>query len=149
MNRFFERSGMAFAVLLAAATTLDAQAQSATLPAEHQEGVASYVSGGVGDGQEQQFQSAFKQYPLVVKLFEGNGTARAEFTAEARVRITDGKGATVLDAKSDGPYMLVRLPAGDYDVVASLDGKSLPGHKVHVTASGHVVTTFLFPKNSG
>jgi hypothetical protein len=149
MTRIFQRSGVAFAALIGAAMSLNAHAAGGQLPPEHQAGVASYVSGGIGDGQAQQFEAAFKRYPLVIKLFEGTGGSTAEFTAEARVKITDAKGGVALEARAEGPYMLVRLPAGNYRVGASLNGKSLADHQVHVTDSGHFTTTFVFPKNTG
>jgi hypothetical protein len=148
MSKFFQRSGMGFAALIGSAMSLGAHA-AGQLPPEHQSGVASYVSGGIGDGQAHEFEAAFKHYPLVVKLFEGTGGSTAEFTAEARVKITDAKGAEVLETRAEGPFMLVRLPAGNYKVGASLNGKSLADHSVHVTDSGHVMTTFVFPKNTG
>src|ERR1700712_833328 len=149
MSKIFQRGGAAFAALIGTAMSLHAQAQGGQLPPEHQEGVASYVSGGVGEGQATQFEAAFKRFPLVIKLFEGRGGSTAEFNAEARVKITDAKGGLVLEARAEGPYMLVRLPAGNYRVGASLNGKSLADHAVHVTDSGHVNTTFVFPKGTG
>lgn len=139
--------GVAFASVLGAAISVNA-AQASNLPPERVNGVASYVSGGVSDGEAQRFQAAFKQYPLVVELYEHSG-ARDEYTADAEVRITDRKGMTVLEQRADGPFMLVRLPAGDYTVSASLHGNSLPGHKVHVTDSGHAHSVFVFPERVG
>ena len=136
--------GIAFASLLGAAISVHA-AQVSNLPPERVAGVASYVSGGVSDGEVQRFQAAFKQYPLIVELYE-HGGARDEYTADADVRITDHKGTTVLEQRADGPFMLVRLPAGDYTVSASLHGESLPGHKVHVTDSGHARSVFVFSR---
>jgi hypothetical protein len=54
----------------------------------------------------------------------------------------------VLHEKADGPFMLVRLPAGDYRVAASLKGHDLADHRVHVTDGGHAKTTFVFPRNA-
>ena len=142
MRTFLRDAGVAFASLLGAAISANA-AQANNLPPERVRGVASYVSGGVSDGEVQRFQAAFKQYPLIVELYEHSG-ARDEYTADAQVRITDRKGATVLEQRADGPFMLVRLPAGDYTVSASLHGQSLPAHKVHVTDSGHARSVFVF-----
>ncbi len=136
--------GIAFASLLGAAISVHA-AQVSNLPPERVAGVASYVSGGVSDGEVERFQAAFKQYPLIVELYEHSG-ARDEYTADADVRITDHKGTTVLEQRADGPFMLVRLPAGDYTVSASLHGESLPGHRVHVTDSGHARSVFVFSR---
>jgi hypothetical protein len=148
MSKWFERGGSALAALLAAVVALPAHASNGQLPPERQAGIASYVSGGVGEGESQRFEAAFRHYPLVVQLFENNG-ARDEYTADARVKITDAKGHLVLDEKSDGPFMLVRLPAGDYRVAAALNGRQLAEHSVHVTDSGHAKSTFVFPRKAG
>ena len=144
MKAFLRDVGVAFASLLGAAISANA-AEANNLPPERVHGVASYVSGGVSDGEVERFQAAFKQYPLIVELYEHSGT-RDEYTAEADVRITDHKGTIVLEQRADGPFMLVRLPAGDYTVSASLHGESLPGHKVHVTDSGHARSVFVFSR---
>jgi hypothetical protein len=139
-----QRAGLSLATLLAAALSLDAAAAFGKLPRERTSGAASFVTGGVSDEDVEVFKSAFRQYPLVVELYEHAGT-RDEYTADAHVKITDRHGETVLDGRAEGPFMLVRLPAGDYTVAASLKGKELPAHKVHVTEHGHASSTFVFP----
>ncbi|MEP7102370.1 MAG: carboxypeptidase regulatory-like domain-containing protein [Burkholderiales bacterium] len=148
MRKFFQRSGAALAALIGATMSLQALAANGQLPPERQAGVASYLSGGIGEGESQRFEAAFNRYPLIVQLFEATG-ARDEYTADAHVKITDAKGHTVLDERADGPFMLVRLPAGDYRVGASLKGRVLAEHQVHVTHSGHAKASFVFPANAG
>jgi hypothetical protein len=148
MSKFLSNGGAAFAALLAAAMSMQAYAAGGTMPPERQAGAASFVSGGIGEGEAQRFESAAARYPLTVQLFARSGQ-RDEYTADAQVTITDTRGRTVLDEKSDGPFMLVRLPAGDYRVAASLEGRSLAQHSVHVTHSGHAKTTFVFPSHAG
>lgn len=148
MSNVLQRSGAAFAALLGAAMSLSAHAVETQLPPERQSGTASYVSGGIGEGESQRFEAAFKRYPLIVQLFENAG-ARAEYTADAMVKITDAKGRLVLHEKAEGPFMLVRLPAGDYRIAASLKGHDLADRRVHVTDSGHAKTTFVFPRDAG
>jgi len=149
MSPFFQRTGATLAAVLGAAIGLPAHAASdGQLPPERQAGSASFVSGGVGEGESQRFEAAFKHYPLVVQLFE-NGGARDVYTADAVVKITDARGRQVLNEQADGPFMLVRLPAGDYRVAASLKGHDLAEHTVHVTDGGHAKTVFVFPRNAG
>ena len=148
MRNILQRSGAAFVALIGAAMSLHAVAADGALPPERQAGVASYRSGGIGEAESQRFEAAFRRYPLIVQLFEATGV-RDEYTADARVKITDAKGELVLDEKADGPFMLVRLPAGDYRVGATLKGRTLADHKVHVTDSGHAKTTFVFAQNAG
>ena len=142
-----QRAGLSLATLLAAAVSLDAAAAISELPRERVSGTASYVSGGVSDEAARAFESAFRGYPLVVKLFEHDG-ARDIYTADARVTITDRRGKTVLDDRADGPFMLVRLPAGEYQVAATLNGRALAPHRVHVTEHGHASSTFVFPSGT-
>ncbi len=137
-------AGASLAAMLAAAICLDAGAATSTLPRERVSGVASYVSGGVSTDAAHAFEAAFGRYPLVVKLYERAGQ-RDEYTAAARVTITDRAGRVVLDDRAEGPFMLVRLPAGDYRVAASLKGRALRAQHVHVTDHGHASSTFVFP----
>jgi hypothetical protein len=139
---------VAAAVLWATAASLPAHAASASLPPEQHSGAVAYVSGGIGDGQARRFESAFKDYPLVIELFE-HGAQRDVYTADADVKITDAKGGLVLDQTSGGPFMLVRLPPGDYRVAASLKGHPLPQRRVHVVAGGREKATFVFPAELG
>lgn len=142
----FRRAGAALAALLGSVVALDASAIE--LPRERVSGVASYVSGGVSLAQSKAFEHAFRDYPLVVKLYEHEGT-RDVYTADARVHIADAHGRMVVDARAEGPFMLVRLPHGEYTVTASLGERRLPPHHVHVTDHGHANTTFVFPAHSG
>jgi hypothetical protein len=148
MNIAIQRAGLSFAALLAASVSLQAVASPMQLPPERTVGIASYTSGGIGEGRADRFKAAFDRYPLAIELFEHAG-ARDEYTADARVRIADHTGKTVLDERADGPFMLVRLPAGEYRVTASLKGHELPAHHVRLTSDGHERTVFVWPKNVG
>lgn len=154
MNRMFslsrrlQRAGLALAALLGSAVSLNAAAADSPLPREKVAGVASYVSGGVSFESSRAFRKAFRDYPLVIQLLERDGP-REVYTADARVHIVDGQGQTVLDQRADGPFMLVRLPAGDYRVSAELAGHALAPHAVHVSEHGHASSVFVFPANAG
>ena len=41
------------------------------------------------------------------------------------VLIRDARGSTVLEAISDGPFLLAKLPAGRYTIRATQNGKTL------------------------
>jgi hypothetical protein len=137
----------AAAALCATTVCLQAHASNVPLPPEQHAGAAAYVSGGIGEGEARRFESAFKDYPLAIQLFE-HGATHDVYTADAQVKIYDPHGTLILDQKSDGPFMLVRLPPGDYHVTASLDGHALPKRSVHIVAHGHAKTTFVFPAHS-
>src|SRR5262249_25573336 len=132
MKSWIKHSGATFAAVLAAAVALPSHAS--TLPHQrHGDAAVSYISGGIGEGQATRLERQAHAYPLTVELLE-HAKARDEYTSDAVVRISDARsGHVVLDAKASGPFMLVRLPAGDYRVGAMLNGHDLPEHHVHVT----------------
>jgi len=64
-----------------------------------------------------------------------------EFLADVHVTIKDKTGTQMLSAVSDGPIMLVKLPAGKYTVAAEAHGKTL--HRtVQVPARGDRQVSF-------
>jgi len=118
---------------------------AAGLPAERQAGSVSYVTGGVSDEEASAFKAMKGSYPLAIELDRQQpGAAHAEFTADANVKITDRSGNVVLDAKADGPFMLVKLAPGQYRVQATLGGRTLE-KAVTVGAGGHAQATMDFP----
>ena len=137
--------GAVFASVLAAAVALPGAAYAAHLPAEHRlNGGVGYVSGGIGDDEALRFKAAARDFPLVIELFRHDGK-RDDYTADARVTISDANGHVVLNEQADGPFMLVRLPAGHYTVSSSLDGRTLPAQHVSVAATGSTRSVFVFP----
>jgi hypothetical protein len=109
---------MAFAAVLAAA---GAGAQGSPVPNETAGGV-SYVSGGVGSDEAQALRDAAADYPLTLELAAAAGGPRDEYISDARVEIRDRQGTPVLRTRTQGPLLLVRLPAGSYDVDVDWNG---------------------------
>jgi hypothetical protein len=128
----------ALALALAAAA-----AQAATLPPERQSGGISYVTGGVSDDEAALFKQARSGYPLAIELLR-NQAGKHEYTADAQVRVIDRSGKVVLDARADGPFMLVRLPPGQYRVQATLDGQTVESKAVTVGTSGTAQAVIAF-----
>jgi hypothetical protein len=117
------------------------------LPPEKQQGNVSYVSGGVPDEQLAAVKQARGKYPLVVELYQKAG-AKSEFTSGAQVRLTDKAGKVVLDDRSEGPFMLVKLPPGSYRVQATLNGKTSAAQSVAVAATGSKRAVIVFPQGT-
>ena len=83
-------------------------------------GNVNYVSGGVGDDSLQRMTALAKDYNLQLTFAARPGN----YLADVKVSIRYARGARVIEAVSDGPLLLARLPPGRYEIVASLEGVS-------------------------
>jgi hypothetical protein len=94
-------------------------------------GVA-FVSGGIGETEQQQLLAHQNDYnlKLVFTLTEGN------YLADVGVAVKDKSGKTVIENVADGPFFLARLPAGQYSVAATYEGKTV-ARKVSVGSGLH------------
>jgi hypothetical protein len=84
-------------------------------------GPVSYVSGGVSDESLDQLKSMSRDFNLKLVFALKSG----EFMSDVKVAIVDAKGNRVLDTTSEGPWLLAKLPAGSYQVVATASGNSI------------------------
>lgn len=115
------------------------------LPPPQTRGDIAWLSGGIGESQAKAFEHAASHYPLSLEFVlkpKAKG-ARAEFTAAVPVTITDMHGKKLLSATSEGPFMLLRLPAGRYTVVAEHRGKKIERHVVVRRGHHRVVFEWL------
>lgn len=102
----------------------------------------SFVSGGVGETEQQQFLARQNEYnlKLVFTLNEGN------YVADVGVSVRDRAGKTVIDDVAGGPFFLAKLPSGRYSIAATYDGRTVT-REVRV-ADGHLRTEYLrWPNN--
>lgn len=148
MNRKNVIQGGAVLALLLVGAGAPAFAATAPLPVEQHavDGVA-YVSGGIGAAESRRFEQAMGRHSLAIELLEHYGGAEA-FTADARVRVADRNGRTVLDAQAEGPFMLVDLPPGRYSILASLKDATLRKSAVYVNRGSVARATFEFPAHT-
>lgn len=117
------------------------------MPAEQHRGSVSFVTGGVGETEARQFQRQLTRHPLAIEVLEHAGKAE-EFTADARVKITDRHGHTVLNAETGGPFMLVDLAPGRYSIEATLKGHTLKKSSIVVAHNKTARATFEFPAHT-
>ena len=97
-------------------------AQTYFQPREHAQGSVTYVTGGVGEDEAQAMRAAAADYPLTLELAAAAGGPRDEYISNAGVEIRDSQGAPVLRTRTDGPFLLVRLPSGSYNVDVEWNG---------------------------
>ena len=96
-----------------------------------------YVTGGVGSEAVDRLKSMEGDFNL--KLVFAN-TAGA-YLSDIKVTIVDASGEVVLDATTEGPILMARLPAGDYRVDATSVGH--PESRKITAAAGKLLTLDL------
>jgi hypothetical protein len=110
------------------------------LPPTQTYGSVSFVTGGIGLDESTAMKAAQKDYTLSLLFVQ---TRRGEYLADVKVSIRDHAGKTVLEAVSDGPMLLAKLPAGSYEVSAEHEGKVLL-KTVRVAAAGVTRASFVW-----
>lgn len=115
-----------------------AQSEEGMPPVMHAGSVA-YVTGGVGLDESTALKRAMAsgKYPLAVQLYGASG----EYLSDVPVKITDMKKRSVFEASSQGPFMLVKLPPGQYVVSATHNSKE-QRRTVSVPRKGHAAVRF-------
>ena len=90
-----------------------------------------YLSGGVGEDEEARVLARQNEFnlKLLFTLNEGN------YLSGVNVAIADSGGRNVVQTVADGPYFMASLPAGQYMVSATRDGKTIK-RKVQVGNRG-------------
>ena len=83
-------------------------------------GAVSYVSGGIGMESRARLDSLSRDFNLKLVFASASG----EYLSGVRVTVADAAGRTLLDATSEGPWFLAKLPAGTYQIVATSTGKA-------------------------
>jgi hypothetical protein len=81
-------------------------------------GGVSYVSGGVGTDSIDRLNSLAGDFNLKLVFALKSGS----YVSDVGVVIADAAGKTLLNTTSDGPWLLTRLPAGNYQIVATFAG---------------------------
>lgn len=116
----------AVSTLIAVATiSTAALASAAPLPPVHVQGEIAYLSGGVGRDEARTILAAAKDYPLALEFAVATHAKpgpKAEYAAGVAVTIKNMQGNIVLTAKSESPFMLIKLPTGRYLISAERHG---------------------------
>ena len=128
-------------ILAAIFSTLSFAEENPSLPPVNTQGQTQFLSGGIGKDESDAILQARISWPLTLELTqltEARGPT-AEYISDVQIIIKDALGNTVLDTTTDGPYLLVKLPAGKYSLDATYNSITLhrnfnlqkgPGKKV-------------------
>lgn len=106
--------GSALLVPVAGANSDDAVIQKTA-------GGVSYVSGGVGTDSIDRLSALAGDFNLKLVFALNSGS----YVSDVGVVIADAAGKALLDTTSDGPWFLARLPAGNYQIVATFAGHAV------------------------
>lgn len=144
MVKFAKRwNAVVFAVAVCTSGGAMANAES-DLPPERVQGVVSFRSGGIGTDQQDAMKLAAASYPLELQFVERGqtlGLPQGLYASDVSVTIRDGRGRIVFEATSAGPFMLARLPDGDYTISANNDGR-VTKKRVRVEQTKHQKVVF-------
>ncbi len=106
-----------------------------TAPSPGSASSVPYISGGVGYDERARMEAAKSQYNLRL-LFAISGSG--SYLSAVKVRIQDPRGATLLDATSNGPWFYAQLPPGAY--VLTLDNQGqIQTRNIRITPQGATV----------
>jgi hypothetical protein len=94
-----------------------------------QQGGITYVSGGIGDGEEDALKSVAHNYNLQIT----NTTPSGAYTADTNLVIEGRNGSQVIKVNDAGPLFYARLPAGTYTVKAWSDEGQKTVRRVHIS----------------
>ncbi len=108
------------AAILLGAATLVPLANAASDESVQTSGGVSYVSGGVGTDSIDRLSSLARDFNLKLVFALKSG----DYVSDVKVTIADAAGKTLVNTTSDGPWFMTKLPAGNYKIVATFDGKA-------------------------
>jgi hypothetical protein len=108
-------------------------------------GEVSYVSGGICTGGVEQMKSMAKDFPLEVVLVEkAEEDEKENYIADVTVKINDAKDNLILDVVTEGPFLLVDLPSGSYQITAEFHNV-IKTRKVKINRNKHERVVLLWP----
>ncbi len=87
-----------------------------------------YLSTGIGAESRQQ------KIPLDFTIKLVFATTKGELLANVEVDVYDSEGRKVFSALSEGPWLFIDLPPGDYSIAASARNCVIKKEKVNITA---------------
>ncbi len=118
------------------------------LPKPAKSGEVSYISGGICITGVQQMKDLAKDYPLEVVLVEqASQNEKENYIADVKVTIKDAKDNLVLDIYTKGPFLLVSLPDGSYQITAEYN-RIVQTKIVKVHSEKHYRTVFVWQSES-
>ena len=118
-------------------TAFVSQARAGDDTVVHSEGGISYASGGVGNESLDRLSAIARDFNLKLVF----ATTSGAYLSDVRVLIADTKGHALLETTADGPWLLAKLPTGEYQITATLAGQE---QRRQLTIANAKLTTLDF-----
>ena len=112
-------------------------------PPERTQGEIRYMTGGVGQEESQALRAAASRFSLAMTFTAETG----QYLSDVQVAIRNRAGDPVFETVSEGPMVLVNLPAGAYTVAATSEGRTLT-KKITLGRNGHRRLVMRWPADS-
>lgn len=105
-------------------STLSFAEENPSLPLVQMQGQTQFISGGIGKDESEAMLQAKGSWPLMLELAQA-ADPRARYISDVQITIKDKLRNTVLETTAEGPYLLVKLPAGEYSLDATYNTTTL------------------------
>ena len=112
------------------------------MPDMYRHGAISYLSGGIGDDEKEQMESAKHNFNLRII----NADKMGRFSGDSRIIIRDIHRTVLLDTTS-GPMFYANLPAGRYQI-EGISGDQHIEKTIMVTKENPTQIRFMWPEES-
>jgi hypothetical protein len=86
------------------------------------------MTGGVGIGEREKMENWAQNYNLKLSFAEEAGV----YLADVGVVVEDQRGKQLINMTSNGPWLYLQLPPGDYTVRATVNGETKQSKNVHL-----------------
>ena len=139
MNKNYRAIGILVGLVMGLGWIAQAHARVSNNPDTGPYGGVPYVSGGIGLDERETLRAIGKKYNLHLNF----ALAQGNYVSDVEVQIADAAGQTVVEAISQGPWFLIKLPAGTYHIRAQMHGQSLE-QVVQVSQLGQTERVFLW-----
>lgn len=103
-----------------------------------------FGTGGVGRDRSDAFRAVASDFSLRA-TFSGTGGA---FLANVKLELRDRRGQALVTTSTEGPFFFAKVPAGTYDLIASIDGQMVRRRMV-VSAGAAATTDVVFRVPAG
>lgn len=113
----------------------------AAWPMAMHQGDITYVSGGIGMGQQRALEAQARHYNLAIT----NANRAGDFTTDTALVIRSKTGREILNVADTGPMFYAKLPPGDYVIHATNEGQQRT-RDVNIASRGMTDLHLIWPQ---